>query len=413
MRSTPTPRLRRAGLLQSESGFSLPEMLVAAAIMVTVIGAVFTVMNPTQGTYRTQPEVSDLQQRLRIASDTLSKDIVMAGGGMYAGGMTGALSNYFAPVMPHKLNDPSLGIYFRAAQGAPDASDAISFFYVPTTGAQTTIDEDMPQPSSELKVNPQPNCPPAKAEQLCGFYDGMRAIIFDDTGAWDPMTITQVQPQSLHLQHNKDTLSKKYQKGAVIAMAATRTYYLKVDDATKTYELRLFDGDATDQAIVDNIVKAEFEYYGDPRAPVLLPNKSLSDPVGPYTTYGPKPPALGVDNANDTWGAGENCVYQVVSGAHAPRLPDLANGVGQVRLTQAMLTDGPWCPDATAARRYDADLLRLRRVRIKLRVQAPTELRGPAGPLFNRAGTSSAGQHFVPDQEIAFDITPRNMNLGR
>ena len=412
MRSTPTPRLGRPGLLQSESGFSLPEMLVAAMIMITVVGAVFTVMNPTQGTYRTQPEVSDLQQRLRIASDSLSRDIVMAGGGMYAGGMTGALSNYFAPVMPYKLNDPSLGVYFRLAAGAVDASDAISFFYVPTTGAQTTIREDMPQPSSELKVEPQANCPPAKLEALCGFYDGMRAIIFDDTGSWDPLTITQVQPAALHMQH-KNPLSKSYQKGAVIAMAATRTYYLQTDVASNTYQLRLFDGDTSDLPVVDNVVKLEFEYYGDPQAPVVLPNKSLSDPMGPYTTYGIKPQPLGVDNANDTWGPGENCLYAVQGGQHVPRLPNLPGGGSHVRLTQGMLTDGPWCPDAAAVMRYDADLLRLRRIRIKLRVQAPPEMRGPAGALFRRAGTNSAGQHFVPDQEIAFDITPRNLNLGR
>ena len=398
--------------LRSESGFSLPEMLIAAAIMVTVIGGVFTVMNPAQGTYRTQPEVTDLQQRLRIASDMLGKDIVMAGGGVYAGGMTGALSNYFAPVMPHRLNDPSEGVYFRLAQGATDASDSISFFYVPSTGAQTTIREDMPQPSSELKVDTQANCPPAKTEQLCGFYDGLQAIIFDETGAWDPITITQVQPAALHMQH-KNPLSKSYQKGAVVAMAATRTYYLQTDVATNTFQLRLFDGGLSDLPVVDNINKLEFEYYGDPQAPVLLPNKSLTDPIGPWTTYGPKPPPLGVDNTKDTWAAGENCLYSVQGGQHVPRLTDLAGGVGQVRLTQAMLTDGPWCPDATSMWRYDADLLRLRRVRIKLRVQAPTELRGPAGTLFRHAGTSSAGQHYVPDQEVAFDITPRNLNLGR
>jgi hypothetical protein len=398
--------------LRSESGFSLPEMLIAAAIMVTVIGGVFTVMNPAQGTYRTQPEVTDLQQRLRIASDMLGKDIVMAGGGVYAGGMTGALSNYFAPVMPHRLNDPSEGVYFRLAQGATDASDSISFFYVPSTGAQTTIREDMPQPSSELKVDPQANCPPAKTEQLCGFYDGLQAIILDETGAWDPITITQVQPAALHMQH-KNPLSKSYQKGAVVAMAATRTYYLQTDVATNTFQLRLFDGGLSDLPVVDNINKLEFEYYGDPQAPVLLPNKSLTDPIGPWTTYGPKPPPLGVDNTKDTWAAGENCLYSVQGGQHVPRLTDLAGGVGQVRLTQAMLTDGPWCPDATSMWRYDADLLRLRRVRIKLRVQAPTELRGPAGTLFRHAGTSSAGQHYVPDQEVAFDITPRNLNLGR
>jgi hypothetical protein len=386
-------------------------MLVAAAIMVTVLGTVFSVLNPTQGTYRTQPEVSDLQQRLRVSTDALSKDLVMAGGGAYAGGMTGALSNYFAPLMPYKMGDPAAGIYFRAAAGSPDAADAISIFYVPTTAAQTTIRDDMPQPSSELKVEAQANCPPVKQEQLCGFTNGMRAIIFDDTGAWDPMTITNVKDAALHMQH-KDPLSKSYKKGAVIAMAATYTYYLYTDAATNTFQLRRSDG-STDLPLVDNVVKLEFEFYGDGRAPVLLPNKSLSDPVGPFTTYGPKPPALGVDVASDSWPAGENCTFMVQGGQHVPRLPNLAAGIGQIRLTQATLTDGPWCPDAASLMRYDADLLRIRRVRIKVRAQAPIEMRGPAGALFQRGGKSSAGQHFVPDQELVFDITPRNLNLGR
>ena len=399
------------GRWRSERGFSLPEMLIAAAIMVTITGAVFSMMNPSQGMYRTQPEVADVQQRLRVGVDSMAKDLVMAGAGAYAGIMTGTLSNYFAPVMPYKFPDPAAGIYFRAAANAPDASEAVSFFYIPPTAAQTTISDPMPQPSSELKVTPQQNCPPAKLEQLCGFYDGLRAIIFDDTGAWDYMTITQVQPASLHLQHKND-LSKRYQPGAVIAVAATHTYYLMTDNATKTYQLRHDDG-ITDLPLVDNVVKLEVEYYGDPRAPRLLPNKSLSDAVGPYTTYGPKPPVLGVDYNGDTWGPGENCLYSVQGGQHVSRLADLANGVGIVRLTQAMLTDGPWCPDASYPMRYDADLLRIRRVRVKVRVQAPETFRGPAGTLFQYGGTSGAGQHFVPDQELSFDISPRNLNLGR
>ena len=64
----------------------------------------------------------------------------------------------------------------------------------------------------------------------------------------------------------------------------------------------------------------------------------------------------------------------------------------------------------TAVERFEP---RLRRVRVKVRAQAPSEMRGPAGTLFKRAGTSGYGQHFVPDQELSFDITPRNMNLGR
>jgi len=53
-------------------------------------------------------------------------------------------------------------------------------------------------------------------------------------------------------------------------------------------------------------------------------------------------------------------------------------------------------------------------VRVTLRVQvAKTLLRGPAGVLFRHAGTSRGGERFVPDQEIRFDVAPRNLNLGR
>jgi hypothetical protein len=58
--------------------------------------------------------------------------------------------------------------------------------------------------------------------------------------------------------------------------------------------------------------------------------------------------------------------------------------------------------------------LRLRKVGVRLRVQvASAMLRGPAGTLFTRAGTSPGGASFVPDQEVRFDVTPRNMNFGR
>jgi hypothetical protein len=85
-----------------------------------------------------------------------------------------------------------------------------------------------------------------------------------------------------------------------------------------------------------------------------------------------------------------------------------------VELTAAVLTDGPWCPNSLTPNRFDADLLRIRRVRVIVRVQsALASLRGPAGALFLKAGTARAGDRYVPDLEVQFDITPRNMNFGR
>jgi hypothetical protein len=85
-----------------------------------------------------------------------------------------------------------------------------------------------------------------------------------------------------------------------------------------------------------------------------------------------------------------------------------------VPLEPATFTDGPWCPDAVNPNRFDADLLRIRRIVVTLRVEsAAASLRGPAGPLFARGGTASTAHGLVPDQEIRFDVTPRNMNLLR
>ena len=87
------------------AGFTIIEMLIATIVMMAVTGAVFTLLNPAQGINQTQPEVSDLQQRMRVGVDTLTKDLIMAGAGSYMGSSAGALYNYFAPIMPYRSGD--------------------------------------------------------------------------------------------------------------------------------------------------------------------------------------------------------------------------------------------------------------------------------------------------------------------
>ena len=149
--------------------------------------------------------------------------------------------------------------------------------------------------------------------------------------------------------------------------------------------------------ILDNVVGLQFEsYFADPRPPVLVGTARR-------VTYGPKPPPLGV--AWNGWPAGENCTFQVADGQHVARLADLDATSGDlVELQAAAFVDGPWCPDALSANRFDADLLRIRRVRVTLRVQA-------ADP--SRRSPTREGLPRVPDQQVQFDVTPRNMNLGR
>jgi len=393
------------------AGFTIIEMLIATMVMMAVTGAIFTLLNPAQGINQTQPEVSDLQQRMRVGVDTLTKDLIMAGAGTYMGSSAGALYNYFAPIMPYRsgdVNPDPPNLFYR--------SDTLSLMYVPQTPAQTGVVQDLGNGNSqELVVKPQLNCGLDKHDQLCGFEDGMRVLIYDVDGSWDSTTITTVQDEALHLQHS-GKLSGAYDSGtAQLTEVAAHTYYLKTDINTNTYQLMHYDGYKTDLPIVDNVVKLNFSYFGDPQPPMLIPGKSLCDASakGPFTTYGPKPPCIGLP-PKATYPTGENCAFTVAGGVQVPRLPGLAATTGEVELTPAMLTDGPWCPDPTFDNRFDADLFRIRRVVVTLRVQAAVaSLRGPAGLLFTRGGTSTSSQRYVPDQEIKFSVTPRNMTLGR
>jgi hypothetical protein len=242
----------------------------------------------------------------------------------------------------------------------------------------------------------------------------MQAVVFDGTGAFDLFSITAVAGAALTVRHDMPDSGVVYAAGAaVIAEATSRTYYLKLDAATGASQLVQYDGaGGADVPVVDHVVALSFELRGDPRPPRMrLP---LTDPAGPWTTYGPRPPPAGTQTT--AYPPGENCAFMSDGSlTPPPRLSDLTPGArALVPLTPAELTDGPWCPDAFSPSRYDADLLRVRAVVISLRVESASDaFRGPGGPLFTRGGTSRSGGRMLPDEEVRFLVSPRNLDPGR
>ena len=387
------------------SGFTVVEMVISVGIMMAVMGASFALLNPAQGTFQAQPEVSDMQQRVRVAIDAIHNDLLMAGAGPYSGSAVRPLGNYLAAVLP-----------FRRGARSPDPpgsfeSDRMSLLYVPSGSPQVRTSQPLADLAADIRVNPQPGCP--ASDPLCGFRSGMMAIIFDDTGVYDTFRVTALMSSPPAVQHADRALSKAYGAGALIAQVVTATYWLKRGPAANADQLMRYDGYQTDLPVADHVVALSFEYYGDPEPPALL--KPATDPEGPWTSYGPKPPALGVDDPTDIWAAGENCIFGVGKSQHVtrPEMAVLGGDTALVKLDSNRLTDGPWCPDSAAAARVDADLLRVRRIRVTLRVEAALAALRGTGRLFMRPGSSSGGDRYVPDQEIKFDVTPRNLNFGR
>jgi type II secretory pathway pseudopilin PulG len=374
-----------------EAGFTLVEALVATTIVVLLTAGVLSALNPARGVFKTQPEVADMQQRLRAGVDALTRDLVSAGAGPYSGAGSGSLSKYFAPIMPFRRGldsaiDDGVGVF---------KSDAITIVYVPSTGAQTTVRTDMPTASSQVVIDTGPGCPrdgrTGLVDPLCGFKANVtKAAMFDGTGAFDTLSITSTDEaaQALDFQPQQSALSKAYLGSASshlskIVEISSHVYYLN----TATHQLMHSDGFSTVTPVLDNVAGLDFEYYGDPSPPIFA-RPGMDQTV----TYGPPPPAAGVTQA--PFAPGENCTWQMSGGGQVTRLASLGSpGGGLVKLTASQLTDGPWCPDDVNANRYDADLLRVRKVRVTLRVTS---------------GTDS-----VPDRSVRFDVSPRNLNFGR
>ena len=383
-------------------GFSLLEVVIAIGLTLLIVAAVLATVQPSHATFATGPEVADVQQRLRVAVDTLSRDLTMAGAGAYIGGHTGPLLSYFAPVLPFRQglsHDDAVGTF---------RSDTITVISVPATAAQTTLGADLMPGALTLQATASPACP--AGVNLCGFAAGMTVAVYDETGNVDLFTIASVADALAQLTitvRPADSSTTTYKAGSNVVEVRVDTYYLKADAASATFQLMHADGSANaDVPVVDHLVRLAFEYSGEPAPPVLTSAGSAS--------YGPSPPPLLTQTT--AYPPGENCVFQVdaVTGLQVPRLASLSATTALTQLTAAQLTDGPWCPDAANANRWDADLLRIRSVSVTIRIEASLDvLRGPAGVLFTNGGTSRDASKWVADQEIRVQVSPRNMNLAR
>jgi type II secretory pathway pseudopilin PulG len=338
--------------MKANDGFSLVESMVATALMLTVVGAALTLMLPAVTGSQVLPESADMQQRVRVASDLLQRDLRMAGAGYSADAEAGSLARFLAPVLPR-----------RTGRQLPDAynvvrDDVVAITYGSASYWQTTTSTPLLPGPGSLRVDARPTCPSGRPN--CGYSAGLDLLVFDRTGLFDRFTVTTIAGADVQLRAHRADSTSAYPAGAFVMPAETHVYWF--DPAAR--QLRHYDGDLSDVPVIDNVVGVSFEYFGDPNPPVH-----------------PRPMA-----------GAANCLYDA-AGTRLPKPTLAADGGSLAALPLPLLSDGPWCGEGQ--NRYDADLLRVRKVRVTLRVQAAhASMRGRA----------------LPDLAVTFDISPRNLS---
>jgi prepilin-type N-terminal cleavage/methylation domain-containing protein len=356
----------------SQAGFSLVEMLAAVAILTSTSALFFCFAGTGQRLARSQPDAADVQQRLRVAVARLQRDLRMAGSGMLHGNPGGPLANYLPPIVPARTGSQSPD---RELSWYPDR---ISIAYVPAGGWHTRLTADMAHGSADIPIDGDfAGCP---GSGICGFVEGSRAAIIDASALGAGYDLFSVTGTTGNLAHGPPNLpfGLAYTAAtAVVIPVIHRVYYL--DRANR--RLMIYDGHVTDLPLVDDVVDLRFAYYADPNpASVARPPPGESN-----CAYGPGDPP-------------------------APLLADFG-GVTPRLLTGSQVTDGPVC--GVSPNRFDADLLRIRRVRVSIRVQvASAELRG-SGSAFVHSGFSDSSHSYVPDYEVTFEVAPRNLHSTR
>jgi hypothetical protein len=356
----------------ASDGFSLVEVVVSLGLALAVVGAALAMLNGGAAASSALPDAADVQQRARVLTDALARDLGLAGAGLDGGALAGPLIRNLAAVVPRRIG-------LQAADPVGSAgSQAISVLFVPRTPAQATTGLVVSPSALQLQMNLTPNCPPSPA--LCGLRAGAGVILIDSAAPdrFALFTLADASGTTGRLVHRSPIGFSSFEIGAAVAEVEMHTYYF--DPVNR--QVRDYDGYVTDVPLIDHVVDLRFEYFGDPRPPVS-----------------PRPPT-GV----------ENCLYDA-SGSPKPMVVLAPQGGSLAPLPLAMLNDGPWC--GSGAEAFDADLLRVRKVRATIRLEAASASARGSGPAFADPGTSRSALRSIPDYVVSLDVSPRNLNPWR
>ncbi len=368
----------------SARGFTLVELLIATVITLLVVGAALTVTTSARASFDAGPGALDTTRRLREGAEVLVHALHSAGGDVGSG----ALASSVPVVWPlTDLDGSTSGPSFEALSVLRAIDQAAGRLAVPQPG-----------PADSLTLAASPSCPAVPG--VCGLDTDDVAIVFDARGRFDVFEVGAVAPELMRVTPAAP-LARAYAAGAhVVKVRADRLGLVEQPDGSHVLTRVTWAG--AREPVVDGVVGLDLQVWGEAAPPDLVDGDDGSG----LATYGLAPPALAEADPDGVWPQGEHCMAGRDAGLPVSRLAPRGAAGELIELHPADLDDGPWCANDTAVGAFDADLFRVRRVDVRLRVEAPSAmLRGPAGRLFSHAGTAATTPlRWVPDREITVSI---------
>ena len=259
----------------------LAELVLAAAIVMLLLGSVFSLVDPTRGALAVQPHAADTQQRLRAAFVRLQTDLVLAGSGPHPT-LDVSVARLRAPVVPALV-----GQRHPPAAGATFAADAVTILYAPPRSPAAPLASPLAGPAADVQLGPGPARCRAGAT-TCAFEAGSLALVFDGAGRSDIVRVTRVLDDALRVRPIAGGSAQAFAAGASIVPLELRAYYH--DRAAA--QLRYQDGWVTDVPVLDDVVGLTLRYFG---AGALPGRKRRRRPGGglPAGRAGGLPPGAG------------------------------------------------------------------------------------------------------------------------
>jgi prepilin-type N-terminal cleavage/methylation domain-containing protein len=267
--------------MHAQQGFSLIEIVVSLALTGAVLAAVFTAIDPANGSFTTEPELADMQQRLRVAAHTLAADLATSGARAGTSAPLGSSAAPFPAVLPYRVGPLNAG----AANAA--AANTVTVVSVPATGAETTIEGAIRGASAETTIVAAAGCPSTGGarDPSCGLQPGAVVLVRDERG-FDVFTVAGVAGSTLSLEQIRHALVRPFESGSRIVPIVATTYYLRVDEQARTYQLMRYNGRSSDAPVVDHVVSLAFAYFGD------VGSDEHSAPLSPAEVAANPPPIV-------------------------------------------------------------------------------------------------------------------------